>query len=154
PRCAAHTAQFSFPRFQISVRPPMNANALLAPLAPLRAHAGTRRTQGLDEVTLQRFAARHPDLADAIAAAAAEYTRVAAEFPDLLDMDEDAQIRAVQSGYVNFYSMDAVNPYIALAARGPWVVTLKGAVLHDSGGYGMLGLGHTPKAVLEAMARP
>lgn len=132
----------------------MNATALLAPLAPLRAHAGARRTQGLDEVTLQRFAPNHPDLAEAIAAAAEEYVRVRAEFPELLDLDEDAQIRATQAGFVNFYSMDAVNPYIALAARGPWVVTLKGAVLHDSGGYGMLGLGHTPKAVMEAMARP
>lgn len=132
----------------------MNANALLAPLAPLRAHAGARRTQGLDDATLQRFAPNHPDLADAIAAAAAEYARVRAEFPELLDLDEDAQIRATQAGFVNFYSMDAVNPYVALAARGPWVVTLKGAVLHDSGGYGMLGLGHTPKAVMEAMARP
>ena len=47
-----------------------------------------------------------------------------------------------------------VNPYVALAARGPWVVTLKGAVVHDTGGYGMLGFGHTPKAVLDALARP
>ena len=132
----------------------MNANALLAPLAPLRAHAGTRRTQGLDDATLVRFAANHPELAQAIDAAAAEYARVRAEFADLLDLDEDAQIRAVQGGYVNFYSMDAVNPYVALAARGPWIVTLKGAVLHDSGGYGMLGLGHTPDAVIAAMARP
>lgn len=132
----------------------MNTTALLAPLASLRAHAGTRRTQGLDEATLQRFAPSHPDLAAAIAAAAEEYARIRAEFPELLDLDEDAQIQAVQAGFVNFYSADAVNPYIALAARGPWVVTLKGAVLHDSGGYGMLGLGHTPEAVIEAMSRP
>jgi acetylornithine/succinyldiaminopimelate/putrescine aminotransferase len=132
----------------------MNANALLAPLAALRAHAGTRRTQGLDDATLLRLSANHPELAQAIAAAAAEYERVRGEFADLLDLDEDAQIRAVQAGFVNFYSMDAVNPYIAIAARGPWVVTLKGAVLHDSGGYGMLGLGHTPDAVIAAMARP
>ena len=132
----------------------MNSNALLAPLASLRAHAGKRRTQGLDDATLQRFAPQHPELAEAIAAAADEYARIREEFADLLDLDEDAQIRAVQAGYVNFYAMDSVNPYVALAARGPWVVTLKGAVLHDSGGYGMLGLGHTPKAVIEAMARP
>ena len=50
----------------------------------------------------------------------------------------------MQAGYVNFYPDDAVNPYVALAARGPWIVTLKGAVLHDSGGYGMLGFGHAP----------
>ena len=60
----------------------------------------------------------------------------------------------MQAGFVNFYAEDAVNPYVALAARGPWVVTLKGAVLHDSGGYGMLGFGHTPEAVLDAMAKP
>jgi hypothetical protein len=32
------------------------------------------------------------------------------------------------------------------------VVTLKGAVLYDAGGYGMLGFGHTPDTVLAAMA--
>jgi len=56
------------------------SNTLLAPLAPLRAHAGKRRTNGLDEATLLRFAPNHPDLAEAIAAAAAEYERVRGEF--------------------------------------------------------------------------
>ncbi|HXH00962.1 MAG TPA: aminotransferase class III-fold pyridoxal phosphate-dependent enzyme [Xanthomonadaceae bacterium] len=126
---------------------------LTAKLAPLRAHPGTRRTHGLDDATLARFA-QDPDLTGAVDAALAEYARVSGEFPELLALDEDAQLRAVQAGYVNFYSEDAVNPYVALAARGPWLVTLKGAVLHDSGGYGMLGFGHSPAPVLEAMARP
>src|SRR3546814_3455305 len=43
---------------------------------------------------------------------------------------------------------------VALAARGPWLVTLKGAVLYDTGGYGMLGFGHAPQAILDAMAKP
>ena len=43
---------------------------------------------------------------------------------------------------------------MALAARGPWIVTLKGAVLYDTGGYGMLGLGHTPQVVIDAMTKP
>ncbi|MGN6512805.1 MAG: aminotransferase class III-fold pyridoxal phosphate-dependent enzyme [Lysobacteraceae bacterium] len=123
-------------------------------LAPLRAHAGARRTHGLDDATVERFAATHPELVEAIDAAVAEHARVAAEFPDLLDLDEAAQARAVQAGFVNFYSDDTVNPYVALAARGPWIITLNGAVLHDSGGYGMLGFGHTPDKVLAAMARP
>lgn len=127
---------------------------LLSPLAPLRAHAGARRTTGLDDATVARFAATHPELVEAIEAAAAEYDAVRADIADLLDLDEDAQIRAVQAGYVNFYTDDGVNPYIALVARGPWVITLKGAVLHDSGGYGMLGFGHTPGAVIAAMAKP
>ncbi len=128
--------------------------ALLDILAPLRALGGKRRTHGLDDATILRFAESHPDLVDAIQAAATEYARIRDEFAELLDMDEGAQALAVQDGFVNFYSNDTVNPYVALAARGPWVVTLKGAVLHDSGGYGMLGFGHAPKAVLETMSRP
>ncbi len=128
--------------------------SLLDTLAPLRARAGARRTLGLDDATVLAFAAGHPDLAEAIEAAGAEFARIADEFADLLDLDENAQILAVQAGFVNFYSNDTVNPYVALAARGPWIVTLKGAVLHDSGGYGMLGFGHAPKPVIEAMARP
>ena len=128
--------------------------ALLDTLAPLRAHAGARRTHGLDDATILRFAASHPDLVEAIEAAGAEYARIHDEFADLLDMDESAQALAVQAGFVNFYSNDTVNPYVALAARGPWIVTLKGALVHDSGGYGMLGFGHTPKAVLDTMSRP
>ncbi len=129
------------------------ANAV-ALLAPLRARGGQRRTSGLDDATIERFAASHPELREAIEAAAREFATIEGEFDDLLDLDENAQIAAVQAGFVNFYADDAVNPYVALAARGPWVVTLKGAVLHDSGGYGMLGFGHAPAKVIEAMAKP
>ncbi|PZQ30720.1 MAG: lysine 6-aminotransferase [Stenotrophomonas acidaminiphila] len=128
--------------------------ALTDHLTPLRAHKGQRLTQGLDDATIERLAKGHPDLVAAIEAAAAEHARLQDEFAELLAMDEAEQLRAVQAGYVNFYADDAINPYIALAARGPWVVTLNGAVLYDAGGYGMLGFGHTPAAVLEAMARP
>jgi acetylornithine/succinyldiaminopimelate/putrescine aminotransferase len=126
---------------------------LLDTLAPLRAH-GHARTPGLDDAVLLDFAARDPQLAEAVAAAAAEYRRVRDEFPELLDLDEDAQRARVQSGFVNFYSQDNANPYVALAARGPWIVTLKGGVIYDTGGYGMLGLGHAPAKVIEAMSRP
>ena len=123
-------------------------------LKPLRQHAGTVRTPGLDDASLQRLAGRFPELVEAAKAAVEAYEAITAEFADLLELDEQAQVEAVQGNFVNFYPDDAVNPYVALAARGPWVVTLKGAVIHDSGGYGMLGLGHTPKALLAAMSRP
>src|SRR6478735_6251714 len=126
---------------------------LLDTLAPLRAH-GQARTTGLDDATLLDFAGRDADLVAASNAASVEYNKVRAEFPTLLDMDEDAQAAEVQSGFVNFYSQDAANPYVALAARGPWVITLKGAVVYDTGGYGMLGLGHAPEVVIEAMSKP
>jgi len=123
-------------------------------LKPLRSRAGSVRTAGLDDASLLRLAARFPELVDAVNAAAELFGTLGTEFAELLDQDEQAQIDAVQAGFVNFYSEDAVNPYVALAARGPWVVTLKGAVVHDSGGYGMLGFGHTPQAVLDTMAKP
>jgi 4-aminobutyrate aminotransferase-like enzyme len=127
---------------------------LTAKLAPLRAHPGRRDTVGLDDATLERLAAGHPDLVAAIEAAVAEHARIAGEFAEVLALDEADQVKAVQAGYVNFYAEDAINPYVALAARGPWLVTLNGAVLYDAGGYGMVGFGHAPAAVLDAMARP
>lgn len=127
---------------------------VLGPLAPLRAHAGQRLTQGLDDASVERLAVAHPDLAGAIAAAASEYARIKDEAGDLLDLDEQDQIDAMQAGFVNFYADDAIVPYIALAACGPWVISLKGAVLYDAGGYGMLGFGHTPADVMAAAAKP
>lgn len=127
---------------------------LIDKLAALRAHGGNKRTTGLGDATVQQLAASHPDLVQAIDAAVLAYGTVLNDYPELLDLDEDAQMREVQADFVNFYAEDAVNPYVALVARGPWVITLKGAVLHDSGGYGMLGFGHTPEHVLAAMAKP
>jgi acetylornithine/succinyldiaminopimelate/putrescine aminotransferase len=123
-------------------------------LAPLRQRAGAVRTQGLDDTTVDRLAARFPELREAIEAAALQFEGLAAEFPELMDLDEQAQIEAAQAGFINFYPEDAVNPYVAIAARGPWVVTLKGHVLHDNGGYGMLPFGHTPMPVIAAMSKP
>ena len=123
-------------------------------LAPLRAHSGRRSTTGLDDATIERLAAVHPDLPAAIDAAVEEHARIAAEFGEVLDLDEADQVATVQAGYVNFYAEDAINPYVALAARGPWLVTLNGAVLYDTGGYGMVGFGHAPASVMDAMAKP
>jgi acetylornithine/succinyldiaminopimelate/putrescine aminotransferase len=127
---------------------------LIEILAPLRRHGGTVRTVGLDDATLQRLGTRFPELVEAARAAVEQHAAIAAEFGELLDLDEQAQLDAVQAGFVNFYAEDAVNPYVALAARGPWIVTLKGRVVHDSGGYGMLGFGHTPANVIATMSKP
>ncbi|HET9190943.1 MAG TPA: aminotransferase class III-fold pyridoxal phosphate-dependent enzyme, partial [Rudaea sp.] len=128
--------------------------SIIAKLEELRRNSGKVRTQGLPDATIERMAAQFPELAEAVDDALVAHRALAAEFPDLLKLDEAAQLARVQSDFVNFYADDAVNPYVALAARGPWVVTLKGAVLHDSGGYGMLGFGHTPKAILAALTKP
>ncbi|HEY3521883.1 MAG TPA: aminotransferase class III-fold pyridoxal phosphate-dependent enzyme [Rhodanobacteraceae bacterium] len=122
-------------------------------LKELRAQAGEIRTHGLDEAALQRFASDEA-LAGAIADAHAEWKRLRESMPEFLALDEHAQIERAQSGLVNFYADDAVCPFVALAARGPWIVTTKGAVLYDCGGYGMLGFGHNPPAVLQTLSQP
>lgn len=126
----------------------------LSLLRDLRAPRGKVRTHGLDDATIERFAAHDADLAGAIADAHAAFGQLRASHPEILGLDEDAQLHALQSGFVNFYPDDAVSPFVPLAARGAWIVTLKGAVLYDCGGYGMLGFGHNPPAVAAALAKP
>ena len=127
---------------------------VLETLQALRSRSGSVRSPGLDDANVLRLAAQFPELVTAAERAAAAFPALLAEFPDLVDADEQAQLDTVQAGFVNFYPDDAINPYVAIAACGPWVITLKGRVLHDSGGYGMLGFGHTPAAVLDTMANP
>jgi acetylornithine/succinyldiaminopimelate/putrescine aminotransferase len=123
-------------------------------LSEIRRLAGERRTGGLDEAALAPFLERDADLRVAIGRALAEARRLSREDPDLLAAAEDDLCADLQRDYLNFYGDDARSPYVPLAARGPWIVTLHGAVLHDSGGYGMLGLGHAPDAVLDVLDEP
>ncbi len=123
-------------------------------LESIRSSGGKRTTQGLPDETLERIAAADPSMVAAVEAAVEQFHLLEAEFPDLMAMDEEDQVGVIQSGLVNFYAHDAVNPYVSLAARGPWIVTTKGAVIHDNGGYGMLGFGHVPTPVIDAMSRP
>ncbi|HWM28113.1 MAG TPA: aminotransferase class III-fold pyridoxal phosphate-dependent enzyme [Woeseiaceae bacterium] len=123
-------------------------------LHELREAGGSVRTTGLPDDVVLRFMPQDRALAAAIERAHAEYAKIKESFPELLELNEADQALRVQEGFVNFYAADAVNPYVALAAEGPWIVTLKGAVIYDCGGYGMLGLGHAPQAVLDAMNKP
>lgn len=128
-----------------------HAPSIIEQLTRLRDYGPAADTTGLADEVIVRFARLDSRLPEAVQAAVDEFNQLREEEPDLLLMDEDSQVNAVQAGFINFYSEDAVNPYVALTARGPWIVTLKGAVIHDSAGYGMLGFGHAPAAVLEAM---
>ncbi|MDN5864273.1 MAG: aminotransferase class III-fold pyridoxal phosphate-dependent enzyme [Gammaproteobacteria bacterium] len=123
-------------------------------LERIRSRAGEPLTGGLSDSTILHFAARDDSLVAAIRAADEAFSTLQADFPGLPAKSEQEQALAVQADFVNFYPDDAINPYVALTARGPWIVTTAGAVLHDDGGYGMLGLGHAPAAILEAMNQP
>ena len=132
----------------------VNQDVHLQHLRTMRRHGGAARTTGLEDDVIRDFLAASPELGLAIDEAWLQFEALRRSRPELLALEEAAQVAAVQDGIVNFYAKDAVNPYVAAAAKGPWIVTFKGAVVYDCGGYGMLGLGHAPDAVLEAMNRP
>ena len=123
-------------------------------LRELREFGGKPRTTGLDDATIERMAALDPQLTQAINDALARHRELRAELGDFLQLDEAEQLTQAQRDFVNFYPDDAINPYLPAAARGPWVITLKGAVVHDNGGYGMLGFGHNNAAIDAALSRP
>lgn len=127
---------------------------MLDKLNAMRSHGGPVLTRGLDDETLLRFAEEDARLGLVVDIAHAEFLSLVEEFPALMALPEKELILAVQEGFINFYPQDAINPYVAVAGSGPWIITSRGAVLYECGGYGMLGFGHAPQRVLEAMSKP
>ena len=122
-------------------------------LDEIRNFGGTRTTDGLNKEAIQVFSSKDPKLGLAIDDAYQIFLDLKQEFPHMLALDEAEQVVAMHAEIINFYTDDAVNPYVTLAAHGPWVITSKGAVVYDTGGYGMLGFGHAPEEILRAMNR-
>ena len=127
---------------------------MLDKLNAMRRHGGAVQTHGLDDETLLKFAQKDERLGAAVDAAHIDFLALLDEMPELMALPEDELAVAVQKGFVNFYPVDAINPYVALAGSGPWIVSSRGAVLYECGGYGMLGLGHAPESALKAMNKP
>ncbi|MEO5560309.1 MAG: aminotransferase class III-fold pyridoxal phosphate-dependent enzyme [Dokdonella sp.] len=127
---------------------------MLTKLKEMREFDGEVRTSGLPDAVIEGFAESDADLIEAVDEAYAAHLALRSCMSEFLHLDEMEQIRRTQADFINFYPEDGINPYIALAAHGAWMITLKGAVIYDAGGYGMLGLGHAPKAILSVMARP
>ncbi len=129
------------------------AESPLDSLQELRDYGGERVTDGLADDTVRRLLEEYPELVEAIGKASDMHRSLRGRWPQLAG-DEQALVEFLQDDYVNFYTPATVNPYVPLAAVGPWVVTSHGAVIHDNGGYGMLGMGHAPQPVLDAMSKP
>jgi len=128
-----------------------NRESAITRLEEMREFGGTRVTTGITDEVIRDFLAENDDLARAIERGYDAFVELQQSHAELLALDESEQLRQVQKGLTNFYPIDGVNPYVAAGAAGPWIVTLKGAVVYDCGGYGMLGFGHSPAAVLDAM---
>lgn len=130
-------------------------NAHLGRLEEMRQFGGAAQTPGLEEAVIREFLdAGYEALAIAIERGYARFLELQQSHADFVALDEAEQISQAHGGLTNFYAEDAVNPYVAISASGPWIVSLKGAVIYDCGGYGMLGLGHVPAGILDAMNQP
>ena len=132
----------------------MTSQRCMEQLLSIRKSAGPARTRGLGDEVIRQFLAADKDLARAIEAAAANRGKASPAEDKLFKMEEKALCLLLQEQILNFYPAAGINPYAPLAAAGSWIVTSHGAVLHDSGGYGMLGMGHAPLGVLAAMSEP
>ena len=123
-------------------------------LQHLRDISGAQETVGLGDEIIARFCATDTQLVQAINEAGDAHHALVKEFGmDVMALPESELIPHLQQDYVNFYAPATVNPYIPIAGRGPWLVTSSGAVLHDNGGYGMLGSGHGPDSIIKAMSQ-
>ena len=123
---------------------------VIAILEQMRASSGHAETTGLTNDVILDFASRDNTLVQAIEEAGIRQGEFSNE---LLMMAENDLVSHLQEDFVNFYAPATINPYVAVAARGPWIVTSHGAVVHDNGGYGMLGGGHGPEEIIDAMSK-
>jgi acetylornithine/succinyldiaminopimelate/putrescine aminotransferase len=124
----------------------------LSKLQHIRYNTGSCKTSGLPDNVIETCFDSFIELKQAIDEAFEVHEELINEFgPELSNMEEGNLIEKLQSDYVNFYPGPCINPYIALSAKGPWIITSHGGVLHDNGGYGMLGMGHGPDDVISAM---
>ena len=122
---------------------------VMALLTQMRGASGEAETIGLPDNVILDFSSRDNTLIQAITEAFDKQNQLSSE--DLMKNESDL-VKHLQADYVNFYAPATVNPYVAIAGRGPWIVTSHGAVLHDNGGYGMLGGGHGPSEIISAMS--
>jgi acetylornithine/succinyldiaminopimelate/putrescine aminotransferase len=121
-------------------------------LRELMSYNGPRRdTIGLSQEEIEVVLKRDHNLVKAIDTAYEIHQALRSEFPELLKLPEAELIKRLQEGVLNFYPPETVNPFVPLAAFGPWMVTSCGAVVHDNGGYGMMGLGHSSATTAEVL---
>lgn len=123
----------------------------LLALDTIKQVVGEAWTTGLSGTMLQPFL-QDADLATAVNSAVSHFNRLSSADRALLKNPEKDNLELLQADFLNFYPTDSVSSYIPIAAKGPWVISAYGAVIYDTGGYGMLGFGHNPDFVRGALA--
>jgi len=122
-------------------------------LAAIKLQTGKARTVGLSDKQIERFLESDELLVRVISEGYRRFAFIQRELGDKLKLDESELIKEVQKGFLNFYSEGSLCPYIPMVGRGPWVVTLYGSIVYDSGGYGMLGFGHSREVAREVFSK-
>ena len=120
----------------------------LSKLEVIRNNSGDSDTAGLSDSVILSFLAQDSSLKEAILQAF-DYHLALRQLVgnEILMKSESSLVKYLQEGFVNFYAPATINPYVAIGAQGPWIITSHGAVIHDNGGYGMLGSGHGPEKI-------
>ena len=121
-------------------------------LLDMEKYCKSRNTIGLNKSVIDKFRQTDYRLGLAIDSAHKMHCSLRNKYDHILRLPEQNQIKELQENFMNFYKSDYINPYVPLSAYGPWVVTSCGAVIHDNGGYGMLGFGHSPRHVINVMS--
>ncbi len=124
--------------------------SLASKLEGIRERAGERLTPGLPMEVVAQFE-NDETLSLAVDAAIDARKCLTVEEIALIAGPEADALNALQVDFANFYAAATRTPYIPLGACGPWVVSAHGAVIYETAGYGMLGLGHAPEKILDAM---
>ncbi len=120
-------------------------------LEVIRNFCGERQTVGLSDQVVEKYSQDFPEIAVAIDDALEYFNSSKKAYAELYKMSEIKLIDTLQEHFLNFYKAEAISPYVAIGAQGPWVITSHGAVIHDNGGYGMLGFGQNPEKILTVM---
>ena len=132
----------------------IDADGIMSKLYSIRENSGDMDTAGLSDDIIKQFCKVDETLVTAINEGYDTHKELATSMgSDMMMMEEKSLVDELQSDIVNFYAPATVNPYVALSAKGPWIVTSHGAVVHDNGGYGMLGAGHGPDSVISTMSK-
>ncbi len=122
-------------------------------LRELRENTGTPLTAGLADRWLNEFA-DDASLRRALQLAESAWAGLSAAERELVKMPEAEVCELLHDGYANFYPAPTIDPYVALAAAGPWIVSAYGAVIYSAGGYGMLGFGFNPVEIEPFLGSP
>ena len=131
-----------------------NAEDGLTALKEIRNNSGNMDTIGLSDEVILKFCKLDSNLLQAISEGLNNHRELRNRLGDEVMLANEVDLVSnLQDDFVNFYAPATVNPYVAMAAKGPWIVTSHGAIVHDNGGYGMLGAGHGPSTVIDAMSQ-